>query len=86
MLAMNQIQMTLQLICPPVVGFLIMLSLLTVSFCMESFLLPGNYLMLCRTQLFENGNTSLLFGCFYTLFIWILFILIGKIIMERKDL
>ncbi len=86
MLAMNQIQITLQLICPPVVGFLIMLSLLTASFCMESSLLLGNYLMLCRTELFENGSVNLQFGCLYALFIWILSIFAGKIIIERKDL
>ena len=86
MLAINQIEMVLQLICPSVVGFLFMMSILILSFCTETPLMPGNYLMLCRTAIFEGGKTNLIFGCIYMLIIWLLFVFTGKIIMENKDL
>ena len=86
MLTMNQVQMVLQLLFPPGVGFVLMMSLLIASFCTETLMLPGNYLMLCRTLLFENGKAGMLSGCLYMAVIWIIFVFFGKVVMDNKDL
>ncbi len=57
-LALTQLELYLQLICSPVVGYVIILGLLLISTFYYSKWIPGDYLILNRTALMREGGIT----------------------------
>lgn len=56
--ALTQLELYLQLICSPVVGYVIILGLLLISTFYYSKWIPGDYLILNRTALMREGGIT----------------------------
>ena len=83
--ALNQMQITLQVIFSPVWGFLIYISVLISSVYYLSLYFMGNYFMLLRTRLFLEDGISFAPAIMISVLVWAVFVIIGIIGVQRKD-
>lgn len=84
-IVLNQIQLTAQMIFSPVIGYILVIAVITSSAYFYRFYMPGNYYMLLRTALFRDDGITLLQASAVLSILWILLVLAGGIIVRRKD-
>lgn len=85
-IAINQIVVTLQMIFSPVAGYISVIIIVVVSAYYFKPYLPGNNLMLLRTQLFREDGIVFYKGLLWAFAIWLVCVLAGKIVLNRKDI
>lgn len=84
-ITLNQLQLTLQMITTPVVGYTAVIAVLTSSAYFYRVYMPGNYYMLLRTALFQENGITLKQGFFVLAIIWLVLVCLGGIVVKRKD-
>ena len=77
---------TLQMIFSPVAGYITAIIVVIISAYYFKEYLPGNYLMMLRTELFRNDGMVLYKGFILSFAIWLIFVIAGKIVLKRKDI
>lgn len=85
-IALNQMQITLQLIFSPLAGFLVLIGTIILSgYSFEKYLV-GNHYMLLRTAIFREDGITLTQGLLTDAILWILSVTLGYIAIQRKDI
>lgn len=84
-IVLNQLQLTAQMIFSPVIGYILVIAIITSSAYFYRFYMPGNYYMLLRTALFCEDGITLQQASAVLSILWILLVLAGGIIVRRKD-
>lgn len=84
-IVLNQIQLTAQMIFSPVIGYILVIAVITSSAYFYRFYMPGNYYMLLRTALFREGGITLQQASLVLGILWIVLVLIGAVIVRKKD-
>lgn len=85
-IALNQMQITLQMIFSPAVGYVFMIGIVTASAYFFNLFLMGNNFMLLRTALFREDGISLSTGIGLAFIVWLVFVIAGKVLIEKKDI
>lgn len=85
-IALNQIQMILQLIFPPAVGVVFIIVQMTASVYYTSFFWLGNSFMLYKTKLFSTGSVGFYQAFIFLLSLCIISTIVGKKIIQKKDI
>lgn len=85
-IAINQMIVTLQMLFSPVAGYITAIIVVIISAYYFKEYLPGNYLMMLRTELFRNDGMVLYKGFILAFVIWLIFVIAGKIVLKRKDI
>jgi len=85
-IALNQLQITLQMITSPIVGFLTYLIIIISSAFYLSPILPGNYLMVARGELTRTDGALFIQGILLMLVIWVVSFGVGMISMKKRDI
>ena len=83
--ALSQLQVTLQVLFSPVLGFIIYMAVLISSVYYMSPYFMGNSLMLLRTRLFTEEGISLVPGIMIGVTVWVASAILGMILVNRKD-
>lgn len=84
-IVLNQIQLTDQMIFSPVIGYILVIAVITSSAYFYRFYMPGNYYMLLRTALFREDGITLQQASLVLGILWIVLVLIGAVIVRKKD-
>lgn len=84
-IVLNQIQLTAQMIFSPVIGYILVIAVITSSAYFYRFYMPGNYYMLLRTALFREDGITLQQASLVLGILWIVLVLIGAVIVRKKD-
>lgn len=84
-IVLNQIQLTAQMIFSPVIGYILVIAIITSSAYFYRFYMPGNYYMLLRTALFREDGITLQQASLVLGILWIVLVLIGAVIVRKKD-
>lgn len=84
-IVLNQIQLTAQMIFSPVIGYILVIAVITSSAYFYRFYMPGNYYMLLRTALFREDGITLQQALLVLGILWIVLVLIGAVIVRKKD-
>lgn len=84
-IVLNQIQLTAQMIFSPVIGYILIIAIITSSAYFYRFYMPGNYYMLLRTALFREDGITLQQASLVLGILWIVLVLIGAVIVRKKD-
>lgn len=84
-IALNQLQVTLQVLFSPVLGFIIYMAVLISSVYYLSPYFMGNNLMLLRTRLFTEEGVSFLSGILTAVIVWAVSAIVGMILVYKKD-
>ena len=84
-IVLNQIQLTAQKIFSPVIGYILVIAVITSSAYFYRFYMPGNYYMLLRTALFREDGITLQQASLVLGILWIVLVLIGAVIVRKKD-
>lgn len=84
-IVLNQIQLTAQMIFSPVIGYILVIVIITSSAYFYRFYMPGNYYMLLRTALFREDGITLQQASLVLGILWIVLVLIGAVIVRKKD-
>lgn len=84
-IVLNQIQLTAQMIFSPVIGYILVIAVITSSAYFYRFYMPGNYYMLLRTALFREGGITLQQASLVLGILWIVLVLLGAVIVRKKD-
>lgn len=85
-IALNQIIITLQMIFSPVAGYISAIIIVIISAYYFKEYLPGNNLMMLRTELFREDGIVLYKGLLLSFAIWLVFVVAGKIALKKKDI
>lgn len=85
-ITLNQIQMVLQLIFPPVVGVLVIIVQMTASVYYNSFYWIGNSFMLYKTDLFSTGSVGFYQAFTFLICLCLITTIIGKILIQKTDI
>lgn len=84
-IVLNQIQLTAQMIFSPVIGYILVIAVITSSAYFYRFYMSGNYYMLLRTALFREDGITLQQASLVLGILWIVLVLIGAVIVRKKD-
>lgn len=84
-IVLNQIQLTAQMLFSPVIGYILVIAVITSSAYFYRFYMPGNYYMLLRTALFREDGITLQQASLVLGILWIVLVLIGAVIVRKKD-
>lgn len=84
-IVLNQLQLTAQMIFSPVIGYILVIAVITSSAYFYRFYMPGNYYMLLRTALFREDGITLQQASLVLGILWIVLVLIGAVIVRKKD-
>jgi hypothetical protein len=84
-IALNQIQITLQMIFEPVTAYVVYLGNLVFSVLLFTPYLPGNEFMLARTKLFSTNGVGMGAGLGYVFLLWLIAVLVGRTYIKRSD-
>ena len=84
-IVLNQIRLTAQMIFSPVIGYILVIAVITSSAYFYRFYMPGNYYMLLRTALFREGGITLQQASLVLGILWIVLVLLGAVIVRKKD-
>lgn len=84
-IVLNQIQLTAQMIFSPVIGYILVIAVITSSAYFYRFYMPGNYYMLLRTALFREDGITLQQASLVLGILWIVLVLAGAVIVRKKD-
>ena len=84
-IVLNQIQLTAQMIFSPVIGYILVIAIITSSAYFYRFYMPGNYYMLLRTALFREDGITLQQASLVLGILWIVLVLIGAVIVRKRD-
>lgn len=84
-IVLNQIQLTAQMIFSPVIGYILVIAVITSSAYFYRFYMPGNYYMLLRAALFREDGITLQQASLVLGILWIVLVLIGAVIVRKKD-
>lgn len=85
-IAINQMIVTLQMIFSPVAGYISAIIIVIISAYYFNEYLPGNNLMMLRTELFREDGIVLYKGLLMAFAIWLVFVISGKIALKKKDI
>lgn len=85
-IAINQMIVTLQMIFSPVAGYISAIIIVIISAYYFNEYLPGNNLMMLRTELFREDGIVLYKGLVVAFAIWLVFVIAGKIALKKKDI
>lgn len=85
-IALNQIQITLQMLLAPAASFVCMIGVLTFSAYYFTQRLPGNFYMLLRSQIFREDGIAFETAMLVNLIIWLVAVVFGMTMLRRKDL
>ena len=84
-IVLNQIQLTAQMIFSPVIGYILVIAVITSSAYFYRFYMPGNYYMLLRTALFREDGITLQQASLVLGILWIVLVLIGAVSVRKRD-
>ena len=84
-IVLNQIQLTAQMIFSPVIGYILVIAIITSSAYFSRFDMTGNYCMLLRVALFREDGITLQQASLVLGILWIVLVLIGAVIVRKKD-
>lgn len=84
-IVLNQLQLTVQMAFNPVIGYIMVIAIITSSAYFYRFYMPGNYYMLLRTALFREDGITLQQASLVLGILWIVLVLIGAVIVRKKD-
>lgn len=86
MLAISLWQMAISILWHPIYGFAAAIMLLVWSFFSQTPLAIGNYAMMQRCNLFYHEGLSFADGCWFVLIYILLAVVVGGIVMKRRDI
>lgn len=84
--ALNQLQITIQMLLSPIVGFLTYLIIIISSAFYLSPFFPGDYLMVVRGEISRTDGVNVVQGIILMSFIWIISFVIGIKSMKKRDI